>query len=81
MTDHKTDIVIIGAGPVGLFAIFEAGMLKMARSATELKLSLIGFNLGRVAVVFPLQRKRQKRRRGDKKKRKISKRSSILKKT
>jgi thioredoxin reductase (NADPH) len=26
---HKTDVVIIGAGPVGLFAIFEAGMLKM----------------------------------------------------
>lgn len=29
MTNHKTDIVIIGAGPTGLFAIFEAGMLKM----------------------------------------------------
>lgn len=27
---YKTDIVIIGAGPVGLFAIFEAGMLKMS---------------------------------------------------
>lgn len=26
---HTTDIVIVGAGPVGLFAIFEAGMLKM----------------------------------------------------
>lgn len=26
---HKTDIIIIGAGPVGLFTIFEAGMLKM----------------------------------------------------
>lgn len=26
---HSTDIAIIGAGPVGLFAIFEAGMLKM----------------------------------------------------
>ncbi len=26
---HKTDVVIIGAGPVGLFAIFECGMLKM----------------------------------------------------
>jgi len=24
---HKTDLVIIGAGPVGLFAIFEAGMM------------------------------------------------------
>ncbi len=29
MSLHETDIAIIGAGPVGLFAIFEAGMLKM----------------------------------------------------
>lgn len=29
MTQHTTDIVIIGAGPVGLFAVFQAGMLKM----------------------------------------------------
>jgi thioredoxin reductase (NADPH) len=28
-TDHTTDIAIIGAGPVGLFAIFEAGMLEL----------------------------------------------------
>ncbi len=26
---HKTDIVIVGAGPVGLFTIFEAGTLKL----------------------------------------------------
>jgi len=26
---HKTDVVIVGAGPVGLFAIFELGMLKI----------------------------------------------------
>jgi len=26
---HETDVVIIGAGPVGLFAVFECGMLKM----------------------------------------------------
>jgi thioredoxin reductase (NADPH) len=25
----STDIVIVGAGPVGLFAVFEAGLLKM----------------------------------------------------
>lgn len=29
MTDINTDIAIIGAGPVGLFTIFQAGMLKM----------------------------------------------------
>jgi thioredoxin reductase (NADPH) len=26
---HTTDIAIVGAGPVGLFAVFEAGLLKM----------------------------------------------------
>lgn len=29
MTQHTADIVIIGAGPAGLFAIFEAGMVKL----------------------------------------------------
>ena len=29
MKDQKTDIVIIGAGPVGLFAVFQCGMLDM----------------------------------------------------
>lgn len=29
MTIYKTDIIVIGAGPAGLFTIFEAGMLKM----------------------------------------------------
>ena len=29
MQQFDTDIVVIGAGPVGLFAVFEAGMLKM----------------------------------------------------
>jgi thioredoxin reductase (NADPH) len=28
-TAHKTDVVIVRAGPVGLFAVFECGMLKM----------------------------------------------------
>lgn len=27
---HKTDVAIIGAGPVGLFAVFECGMLNMS---------------------------------------------------
>src|SRR5215813_3963021 len=26
---HSTDVAIVGAGPVGLFAVFECGMLKM----------------------------------------------------
>ena len=29
MQIHKTDVVVIGAGPVGLFAVFECGMLKL----------------------------------------------------
>ncbi len=29
MTHYTTDVVIIGAGPVGLFAIFECGMMKL----------------------------------------------------
>lgn len=29
MTIHDTDLVIIGAGPAGLFSVFEAGMLKI----------------------------------------------------
>lgn len=29
MSDIKTDILIIGAGPVGLFTVFEAGLLKL----------------------------------------------------
>ena len=27
MTVHQTDVAVIGAGPVGLFAIFELGMV------------------------------------------------------
>jgi thioredoxin reductase (NADPH) len=29
-TAHKTDVVIVGAGPVGLFAVFECGMVKLS---------------------------------------------------
>jgi thioredoxin reductase (NADPH) len=29
MTTHTTDVAVIGAGPVGLFAVFQCGMLKM----------------------------------------------------
>jgi len=25
----KTDIIIVGAGPVGLFAVFEAGLMNL----------------------------------------------------
>ena len=32
---HSTDVAIIGAGPVGLFAVFEAGMLEMSSTVID----------------------------------------------
>jgi thioredoxin reductase (NADPH) len=45
----ETDIVIIGAGPVGLFAIFEAGMLKMRCHVID-ALDMAG---GQCAALYP----------------------------
>jgi thioredoxin reductase (NADPH) len=47
--DHTTDIVIVGAGPVGLFAVFEAGMLKMRCHVVD-ALDMIG---GQCAALYP----------------------------
>jgi thioredoxin reductase (NADPH) len=49
MTHHETDLVIIGAGPVGLFAIFEAGMLKMKCHVID-TLDAVG---GQCAALYP----------------------------
>lgn len=49
MTQFSTDIVIIGAGPVGLFAIFEAGMLKMRTHVVD-ALDAIG---GQCTALYP----------------------------
>lgn len=49
MTHHETDVVIIGAGPVGLFAIFEAGMLKMRCHVVD-TLDTVG---GQCAALYP----------------------------
>ena len=32
---EKTDVIVIGAGPVGLFAIFELGLLNSLAFKTE----------------------------------------------
>src|SRR6187431_2505067 len=48
-TVHKTDVVIIGAGPVGLFAIFECGMLKMKCHVID-ALDIAG---GQCAALYP----------------------------
>ena len=50
MTTHiETDIAIVGAGPVGLFAVFELGMLKL-RSVLIDALSEIG---GQCTALYP----------------------------
>ena len=33
---HKTDVIIIGAGPVGLFAVFELGLLGLASHVVDI---------------------------------------------
>ena len=49
MTIHKTDVAIIGAGPVGLFAIFECGMMSMKCHVID-ALSEIG---GQCIALYP----------------------------
>jgi thioredoxin reductase (NADPH) len=46
---HNTDIVVIGAGPAGLFAVFEAGMLKMCCHVVD-TLDMVG---GQCAALYP----------------------------
>ena len=49
MNHYTTDIAIIGAGPVGLFAVFEAGMLKMHTHVID-ALDIVG---GQCAALYP----------------------------
>lgn len=49
VTTHTTDLAIIGAGPVGLFAVFEAGMLKMRAHVID-TLEAVG---GQCAALYP----------------------------
>jgi thioredoxin reductase (NADPH) len=46
---HRTDVAIIGAGPVGLFAVFECGMLKMRTHVID-ALDVAG---GQCAALYP----------------------------
>ena len=48
-TPQTSDIVVIGAGPVGLFAVFEAGMLSMRCRVID-ALDVIG---GQCAALYP----------------------------
>lgn len=47
--NHTTDVAVIGAGPVGLFAIFELGMLKMRCHVID-ALDMAG---GQCAALYP----------------------------
>ncbi len=49
MTIHNTDLVIVGAGPAGLFSIFEAGMLKIKSHVID-TLEVIG---GQCCALYP----------------------------
>src|SRR5260370_21561602 len=49
MTEHRTAVAIIGAGPVGLFAVFECGMLKMRCTVLD-ALDALG---GQCAALYP----------------------------
>ncbi|MCC8483759.1 MAG: NAD(P)/FAD-dependent oxidoreductase [Rickettsia endosymbiont of Labidopullus appendiculatus] len=46
---HNTDIIIIGAGPVGLFAVFQAGMLGMRCHVVDSQ-EIIG---GQCSILYP----------------------------
>src|SRR5712691_6226826 len=46
---QRTDIAVIGAGPVGLFAVFECGMLKMRCHVLD-ALDMTG---GQCAALYP----------------------------
>lgn len=46
---HMTDVAIIGAGPVGLFAVFECGMLKMRCHVVD----VLDVQGGQCAALYP----------------------------
>ena len=46
---YKTDVIIIGAGPIGLFSVFEAGMLKMKCHLVD-NLEFVG---GQCVALYP----------------------------
>lgn len=48
-TTHSTDVAIIGAGPVGLFAVFELGMLKIKAHVID-TLPAVG---GQCSALYP----------------------------
>ena len=46
---YSTDVVIVGSGPVGLFAIFECGMMRMKCHVVD-TLDMVG---GQCSALYP----------------------------
>ena len=49
MTSHETDVVIVGAGPAGLFSVFQCGMLKLKAHVVDV-LDSVG---GQCQALYP----------------------------
>ena len=49
MAVHETDVVVVGAGPVGLFAVFECGMVRLRCHVVD-TLEAVG---GQCAALYP----------------------------
>lgn len=49
MSSYNTDVIIVGAGPVGLFAIFECGMMKMKCHVVD----ALDFAGGQCTALYP----------------------------
>ena len=54
---EQTDVAIIGAGPAGLFAVFECGMLKMSCHVIDV-LDAVG---GQCRALYPEKRSEERR--------------------
>ena len=52
MEIKQTDLLIIGAGPCGLFTVFEAGLLKLKCHLVDY-LPLPGGQLTEIYMIFP----------------------------
>ena len=49
MTVHETDAVVVGAGPVGLFTVFQCGMVKLRCHVVD-ALEAVG---GQLSALYP----------------------------
>ena len=57
--EHETDVVIIGAGPCGLFQVFELGLLDSSITLIKLAVSAPNSTLIKISMIFPLDQQLQ----------------------